>query len=439
MSLLLFSLSFGLSLWLGLYLLARNSDRPLLNGAGAGLVAYALLLALSYQATLSLANLVALLPPLLWAAAARDLLPAHHPARRWLVAMLGGAGVLSLILISAGAFRPGAGALRLLLSAVSLAPLAVAIVLLLLVPAPDGRADRLRSPILVVLIFFALAAGFYLLPLDLLTQPVALLLMGLDLALLGLLIAAFDAFEEGQTLLPDLLASFSAAVALSLLFGGQIMLAIFLGVGLTPTMVALLTGVLAAAIAIAVFAGELQGWLDTLLLGRVEGRQASELRQAAAASRRADPAADLQRLPFDEFHRLTRRALGHMGSMPRLAASPLAHLPLLSLEGEPTSLDRGRALRALLVDAIDRLRPEENNGFSAGDEWRHYNALYYLYVAGLKPYSRRATHEELNAEEEAALDWFRREVPQRTLYNWQTAAARLIARDLREQLEAAGP
>jgi oxygen-independent coproporphyrinogen-3 oxidase len=33
----------------------------------------------------------------------------------------------------------------------------------------------------------------------------------------------------------------------------------------------------------------------------------------------------------------------------------------------------------------------------------------------------------------AALEWFRTAVPERTLYNWQTAAARLVARDLRER------
>jgi transposase len=57
-------------------------------------------------------------------------------------------------------------------------------------------------------------------------------------------------------------------------------------------------------------------------------------------------------------------------------------------------------------------------------------------VAGLKPYSRRADHDTLDDSAQAALDWFRTSVPERTLYNWQTAAARLVAQHLRERLNA---
>jgi hypothetical protein len=34
-----------------------------------------------------------------------------------------------------------------------------------------------------------------------------------------------------------------------------------------------------------------------------------------------------------------------------------------------------------------------------------------------------------------ALEWFRQEVPERTLYNWQNKAAELIAQSLREHLD----
>jgi len=36
-----------------------------------------------------------------------------------------------------------------------------------------------------------------------------------------------------------------------------------------------------------------------------------------------------------------------------------------------------------------------------------------------------------------ALAWFRRYVPERTLYNWQTAGAQLVARDVRARSSAA--
>jgi hypothetical protein len=55
-------------------------------------------------------------------------------------------------------------------------------------------------------------------------------------------------------------------------------------------------------------------------------------------------------------------------------------------------------------------------------------------VIGLKPYSRHDGHHLLEGETQAALDWFRTYVPERTLHNWQNAAAKLIAQDLREMV-----
>ena len=53
---------------------------------------------------------------------------------------------------------------------------------------------------------------------------------------------------------------------------------------------------------------------------------------------------------------------------------------------------------------------------------------------GLKPYSRRAEHNGLDSSAQEALDWFRTYIPERTLYNWQNSAAKLIAQHLREQM-----
>jgi hypothetical protein len=52
---------------------------------------------------------------------------------------------------------------------------------------------------------------------------------------------------------------------------------------------------------------------------------------------------------------------------------------------------------------------------------------------GLKPYSRRGQHAEIDGASEKIMEWFRTQVPQRTLYNWQNEAARLVARNLHEQ------
>jgi hypothetical protein len=97
-------------------------------------------------------------------------------------------------------------------------------------------------------------------------------------------------------------------------------------------------------------------------------------------------------------------------------------------------LERANELKTLLREGIDCLKPAAGDAFQSGDEWRYYNALYYPYVVGLKPYSRRTLHDDdLPPAQQDALEWFQTYVPERTLYNWQTAAAKLVAQHLREQ------
>jgi hypothetical protein len=121
-----------------------------------------------------------------------------------------------------------------------------------------------------------------------------------------------------------------------------------------------------------------------------------------------------------------------------LAANPLTRLPViearLAARGEQdNTLERAAELKALLAESITRLKPRTDDDFGTSDEWRYYNALYFPYVAGLKPYSRRNAYDNgLDPIEQAALDWFQVTVPERTLHNWQNAAARLVAQDLRE-------
>jgi hypothetical protein len=165
----------------------------------------------------------------------------------------------------------------------------------------------------------------------------------------------------------------------------------------------------------------------------------ADLRAAANALPRVNQALDLQTLDAEEFARLTRRALSHFGDLPRLAANPLTRLPIvdarLAERGvESDTLERAAELKTLLAESIDRLKPHDKGDFGTSDEWRYYNALYFPYVVGLKPYSRRADHDNLGPAAQEALEWFRTYVPERTFYNWQTAAARLVAQDLREKL-----
>jgi hypothetical protein len=193
----------------------------------------------------------------------------------------------------------------------------------------------------------------------------------------------------------------------------------------------------ASAIAATTLADPLGAALDRVALGRLPRvREArSELRATASALPRANPELDPSKLDEEDFTRITRRALSSFGDLPRLSASPLVNLPLierrLAARNAPDDpLERAAELKALLAESIARLKPRTDAAFGTSDEWRYYNALHFPYVVGLKPYSARNKTKPAEPATREALEWFRARVPERTLYNWQNAAARLVASDL---------
>ena len=265
--------------------------------------------------------------------------------------------------------------------------------------------------------------------------------IGLDLVLLDVAIAWLDAFDEGETLRRDIVRSFAGASFAALLFGSQVALAMRLGAGFDLPMRALLLVIIAAAIAVQTLAGPLQAALDRLAFAGAPGlrRARADLRGAAEALPRIDAGLDLVALDPAEFARLTRRALSHYGDLPRLASSPLTRLPCIAARlaagGAPDDpLERAAELKRLLAEGIARLKPRDGGDFGSSDEWRFYNALYFPYIVGLKPYSRRNSHNRLDPATQDALEWFQRAVPERTLHNWQNAAARLVAQYLRSEV-----
>ncbi|MBW7459708.1 hypothetical protein K0U00_37180, partial [Paenibacillus sepulcri] len=137
--------------------------------------------------------------------------------------------------------------------------------------------------------------------------------------------------------------------------------------------------------------------------------------------------------------RFTRSALKSFGDLERLASNPLTRLKLIdqrmhSQSGQGEVIERAIELKAVLTESIEQLKPRQNEPFGTTDEWRYYNALYFPYLAGLKPYNRKFSEELLDATLLEALEWFRAYVPERTLYNWQNAGARLIALRLKEKM-----
>jgi hypothetical protein len=454
-------LAFGLAWWLGLYLLGRDLANPLLRFAGLGLVAYALGLAadiLSQNApdpeiALAFARWgwpLLFLPALFWFGSMLFLLPDDTPwrlrlrgiLRKWLLPVaillyLLAGGTELIVSVTPKGFRPAplyplfAGAIALLL---------LEALLLLIRALRRRRQQRTLAIALVATLFFALGTGLLLLPLDLLPRWLLALAVGMDLAVLGMIIAFMDAFGQGEALLPDFYRSLAFSFFAVVLFGSQVVLVMLLGPGLTFAMLALLLAILVTAVATQTFADPIQSMLDALVFARIPRvrRIRSDLRAAASGLPRTRETLDPASLSEAQFARLTRRALSQMGNLPRLAANPLTRLSLIEArlsrqEVEDNTLERAAELKSLLTESIERLKPRGQGDFGTADEWRHFNALYYPYVAGLKPYSRRADHGDLDPPLRDALEWFQSQVPERTLHNWQNAAAELVAQDVREQ------
>ncbi|MCI0556029.1 MAG: hypothetical protein L0287_34230, partial [Anaerolineae bacterium] len=287
-------------------------------------------------------------------------------------------------------------------------------------------------------LFFALGEAFLLLPVDWLPQQYVFPAIGFDLLFLGFCIAWFDAFDEGETFLPDMLRSFVLTLIIVLIFAGQAGFVIAIQTGLTESMRILLFTTIVASILLSVFGNTLQNKLDALAFSRMPSVREARARLITESTilSRKDAGINLSALSEEERSRLTRRALSHFGDLTRLASSPLTQLPVIesrlkSRNIPDTTLDRASELKSLLTESIMKLKPQSEKRFDTTDEWRFYNALFFPYVAGIRPYSKNQ-EKDLVSHEKEAIDWFRSFVPERTLHNWQNAGAKLIAKDLWE-------
>ena len=241
--------------------------------------------------------------------------------------------------------------------------------------------------VVIATLFFALANAILVIPLGLVPSWLALASTGFDVALLGVAVAMWDAFDEGQALRADMLRSFAATAVVALLFGGQALIGLAVTRQQTALTVLLFTS-LAIAIAINVLADPLAGVLDRLAFSRSPvlraDRAALRSTEAALPLRSANPLDDID---DDTFVRLTRRALGHYGDLSKLVASPLTALPTiderLAARGAPDQpLERANELKALLADRIAAPQAPRRRRV------RHHRAVALLQLAVL-PLRRR--------------------------------------------------
>jgi hypothetical protein len=425
--------AFALTWWLACYLVGRDPARPALQRAAAALATYAVAVAAWTVAPDSAAAQVLLcVPALFWAGAAVGLLPPELPERRqidrgWLV--------LSVVFLAMVAALPAAG------KVVSLAPLVGALVLLW------RFRDAVHPPVLpaaisVVAALYAVGLVALLAPVDVGPPALVLAAIGLDLLLLGYLVAVSDAVDAGERLHPDLRRSAVAAVAATLLCGGPAALTTLAAPDVRA--VAVLQFVLMAVVMTGVgLAGPVRRGLDRLAFlhdDRLRLDREALLLSAEALPRRRERHR-LIATSEDEFLRLTRRALDNFGDAGRLLRSPLIDLPTVDrrLTGPISEQPLARAveLRAVLQESVARLKPD--GLFGTTEEWRHYNALHFCCVLGLRPYDRRPRTEGLDRDARRALEWFRRYVPKRTLRQWQKEGARLVAERLWGELVRTDP
>jgi hypothetical protein len=436
---------FALSWWLGLYLLARDPRKPVLVLAAAGLTSFGSVVALDAVRVISGSGVLSgvevflvTLPGIAWLAVLLELARPAEPERGRSVEYVAVAAVAVMALFGAATAGNVEGPLRfghwVMLGAISLSTLAALIIAL----GTARPQRRVFAFVAVATLFFALGNAIMIIPLGLVPSWLALASTGVDVALLGVAVAMSDALDEGQALRADMRRSFVAMALVAVLFGGQVLL----GIGITgqsTALTVLLFTSLAVAIAVQVLAGPLAGVLDRLAFASSPDlradREALRRTEAALPRRAANPLDDLD---GEAFVRLTRRALGHYNDLPRLVTSPLTALPeiddRLAARGAPDQpLERANELRALLAEHIDRLKPRDAGDFGTTEPWRYYNSLYFPYVVGVRAYAQNATAAGLDPVAREAWKWLVTDVPQRSLHNWQNAAARLIAVELRGQ------
>lgn len=428
--------AFALTWWLGCYLVGRDPARPLLRRAAAALAAYAIGVAAWTLAPGSgIAQLLLCVPALCWAGVTVGLLPPETPEQR---PANRGWPVLALVFLVLAAALPGVGKL------VALAPLAGGLALLLRY-RERVRPASLPTALTAAALLYTIGLIVVLGPIDLGPPVVVLAALGIDLLLMGYLVAVADAVDAGERLLPGLRRSALAAVAVLLLCGGPAALTMLAAPDLA--VVRVLQFVLLAAVLSAIgLAGQLRSLLDRIAFPQDDRLRLHRgmLVLAADALPRRRERHQMLALDADEFRRLTHRALADFGDVGRLLRNPLADLPAvdrrLAAYGPGVAdqpLVRAAVLRAVLGEHVARLRPA--GAFDTTEEWRFFNALYYCDVLGLRPYQRGPLPEGLDRDARRAVDWFRRYVPRQSLRRWQSEAAAMVAAELWRSLISTDP
>ena len=431
---------FALAWWLACYLIGRDPARAVLWRGALALMTFAAgVAAWTVAPDAPVAEVLLCVPALAWAGAAIGLLHGPLPERRQIER---GWQVLSAIFLLMIMALPSTGKL------VTLAPLIGGLVLLWRF-RDTVRPRLLPGAMTAAAALYGIGMVALLIPIDLGPPGLVLAAMGLDVLVLGFLLAVADAVDSGERLYPDLRRSAVGAVAAALLVGGPAALTMLAAQELRA--VAVLQFVLVAVVMTAVaLAAPVRRGLDRIAFlqdERLRLDRAALLLLSEALPRRRERHT-LIALSEEDFYRLTEQALHNYGDLGRLLRSPLVDLPAVDRRLTGTTGRRGNAtadrplaraveLRAVLLENVARLKPSGLSGTT--EEWRHYNALHYCCVLGLRPYERRPRVDGLDRDARRALEWFNRYVPRSSLQLWQSEGAELVAARLWRDLVSTDP
>lgn len=109
-------------------------------------------------------------------------------------------------------------------------------------------------------------------------------------------------------------------------------------------------------------------------------------RMAGTLNPAAPTLADFERIPVDnhdDFTQLVRDALSQYWGGPKLTESPLVNLRIVSEAMKEENGNATKALRRVLGEAIEQLRPDDARSFTA-PEWMLYNILELKIIQGQK-------------------------------------------------------
>ena len=270
---------FSLSWWLGLYLLARDPRKPVLALAAIGLCSFATAVALdavrlvTHSALLGHVEIyLVAVPGVAWFAVLLELARPCDSGRAAPARCCWSAASRALTLVGATLAGSVDGPLRLghvvmcVVISVSTLGAMVAALRRRAQHDPGGWAGHH-----VATLFFALANAILIIPLGVVPSWLALASTGCDVLGLGVAVALWDAFDEGQALRADMLRSFTGTGAVVALLGGQMLIGIALtrrqSTAQTALTVLLFTS-LAIAASVQVLADPLAGLLDRLVFSR---------------------------------------------------------------------------------------------------------------------------------------------------------------------------